>query len=85
MSLFSKIFFIIFLITEVPAALMTFIFRKREYSFYDLFIQGSFIIRYLYKYVKEQYVKPIQILGYIGLSIFILCVAGILLDIIKQM
>jgi len=81
MNILSAIFFVIFLVTTVTAMIMTFLFRKKECSFYDLWIHGRFITRYLSKYVEAKYVRPINILNYIGISCLLLCVAGILFEI----
>jgi len=85
MNLFSLIFFILSWATVIPATIMIFLCRKEGYSFNDLWIHGSFIYRYLPKYVEPKYIKPILILSYIGLSSFFLCVGGMLYDIFQQM
>ena len=80
MIILNTLFFIIFLVTITIVTIMTFLFRKKEYSIYELWIHGKFMRGYLSKHVEEKYVRPLQILNYIAISSFLLCVAGILFD-----
>jgi hypothetical protein len=61
---------------------MMVLFRKKEYSIYDLWIHGKFMPGYLSKHVEGRYVRPLQILNYIAITSFLLCMAGILFDIL---
>jgi hypothetical protein len=70
----SKIFFIIFILTVIPATIMVFIFKKDNFSISEVYWKGSFIIRDLEKYVKIGYARPLIILYYIGVGSFLLCI-----------
>jgi hypothetical protein len=80
MIILNTLLFLIFLVTITTVTVMTFLFRKKEYSIYDLWIHGKFMRGYLSRDVEEKYVRPLQILNYIAITSFLLCVAGILID-----
>jgi hypothetical protein len=80
MIILNTFLFLIFLVTITTVTIMSFLFRKKGYSIYDLWMHGKFMRGYLSKHVEAKYVRPLQILNYIAISSFLLCVAGILID-----
>ena len=84
MSLICKMLFTISLLTALPAILMVFIFRKKEFSYKDIWLKGSSIMRHLPNFVREKYVKPIQALSYVFISSFLMGIIWILFSNVWQ-
>jgi len=55
---------------------MIFIGKRDDVSHKTIFMQGSFIYRNIEKFIKPQYIKPIMVLSYLGVSCFIIAVFG---------
>ncbi|CAB1080754.1 hypothetical protein D1AOALGA4SA_8430 [Olavius algarvensis Delta 1 endosymbiont] len=84
MSLVSKIFFILFMLSVIPASILVFVFKKKNFSVPEIFWRGSSINRDLEKYVQIKFVKPIRLLFYIGLGSFLICIAFLLLNLFTK-
>jgi hypothetical protein len=84
LPIISKIFFIVFILSAIPAIIMIFAFKKDDFSISEVFWRGSLIDRDIEKYVKIKYVRLIKILLYIGIGSFLFCILFALFNMFSE-
>ncbi len=79
MNLISQIFLTLFIINTAAIGVFSILWKNDNINFSEFLLAGSFIYRDLPKYIKNDKIKPYQVLSYSAIILFMLFILSITL------